>query len=440
MARDIEFRWPDHIPPEKRKITDRFLAAHVPIPKPGEPAIRIRDWLTPGLDCRVTSKPPHYHFRARADFKNRSKTVNLTTELGITKAMDSQREAGTILANIKRGKYHIQVGLVTLGQARDRRVQMVKITPRTQKWYLHEFDRFFGGKVNGLRSWLDRPLKDITRIEVQDRHKYITKHHGPSQADQVFETLRSVYRFAMKSWETEALGGFFRPPTDALYGLWNKPGECPPEWTHDEFPIVWNAINEIPNVFHQAWLRLLIFTGMRNEQARQLQWKHIDFDARIISISKEETSKSKDPFLQPMSSYTYDLLLRQRRRVKAKYAGQHVPWVFPTFSRKNLGETTCLQSPSSSYNRISIALGKRFRPHDLRHHFNEVAYHLGLNTATRKQLLNHTFAKNDVTNGTYLRKLADPLRKPIELVAQEFMRRAGLQDVVVPFPDNQKVV
>ena len=64
---------------------------------------------------------------------------------------------------------------------------------------------------------------------------------------------------------------------------------------------------------------LLLFTGLRREEAMQLRWDQVDLKARTMTIPDP---KNREPHTLPLSDFVYNLLVR-RQAVSAS------PFVFP---------------------------------------------------------------------------------------------------------------
>lgn len=146
----------------------------------------------------------------------------------------------------------------------------------------------------------------------------------------------------------------------------------------------------------QAYVRLLIDTGIRRGEACGLQWKHVDFDSNRISIEHNLCyTSAKGVYLDtPKSGRTRTIdvdpdvmaLLRQLRREQADHALS--PFVF---TQENSHEPMHPQTPSRYFERFARRYGiPGLHPHKLRHSFASVAITHGADIASVSQKLGHS--------------------------------------------------
>lgn len=104
---------------------------------------------------------------------------------------------------------------------------------------------------------------------------------------------------------------------------------------------------------------LLVFTGLRRNEAASLKWTDIDFKDRTLCVPE---TKNGDMLTLPISDYLFNIFEARRKRY-----GNHV-FVFP-----GTGEYGHLHEPKKGINRIINASGVIFSCHDLRRTFITIA-------------------------------------------------------------------
>jgi integrase len=151
------------------------------------------------------------------------------------------------------------------------------------------------------------------------------------------------------------------------------------------------------------FLTLLIFTGLRRNEAASLEWNDINFSDRYFTV---RDTKNDTDHVVPMVAQVESIL---QRRYEAD--DKHKQWVFPA----NRGEGH-LREPRTQIGRLREITGVNFMCHDLRRTFATVADSFGLDRSAVKRAMNHK--TNDVTEG-YIQTRDENLRKTFESIAQE---------------------
>ena len=127
-----------------------------------------------------------------------------------------------------------------------------------------------------------KAIKDIKPVELQ---KIINARSGQSRSsiDKITITLKSIFERAYRSGLT------MRNPAEYL----EKPAAV--EGTHRSItPEERKVILEVAET-HRAglWVKLLLYCGLRPGESRALQWRHVDFDKRIIHIEQSMKADSR---------------------------------------------------------------------------------------------------------------------------------------------------
>lgn len=256
-----------------------------------------------------------------------------------------------------------------------------------------------------INDWAGKPIGEISRRMVLDRHRKIAEENGPVTANNIFRHFRSVYNF------TSAAHGELPPnPVSILTQAraWNPerrrrsvvPAHGLPKW--------WRAVHQ-EEVYVRDFLLIALFTGMRRSEIARLRWEFIDLEGRILTVP---TTKNGDPLELPLSDFLFELLLARRDD------DPEAEWVFP-----GRGETGHMVETKKFYARVTKASGIRFTLHDLRRTFVTIAESLDIPHYALKRLLNHR-ADSDVTGG-YIVMDVERLRGPVERVAERILELAG---------------
>jgi integrase len=260
------------------------------------------------------------------------------------------------------------------------------------------------GVETWLAKWLDKPLREISNEMVRDRHEAIAaevrkggRYSGEAMANLTMRTLRAIYLAAAENND-----------------LPNNPVRLKKSWYDiprrerlvraDELPRFYEAVTRLPSRTAVDYLKLLLFTGLRRNEAAGLRWDEIDLAGRVIRLPAKRTKAGRALDL-PMSDLVYDLLVARRA------IGKDGSFVFAADSQRGY-----IVDPGASFDMIAAATGIRVSPHDLRRTFVTVASGTaGVSQRSLKGLVNHSLGA-DITAGYDIVSLSE-LREPAQLIA-----------------------
>jgi len=155
------------------------------------------------------------------------------------------------------------------------------------------------------------------------------------------------------------------------------------------------------------FLLLLIFTGLRFDEAVSLSWKVVNMKRKSFMVLDP---KNGDDVEIPMSDVVQGIF-------EYRYAvcgdGE---WIFPAKSK-----TGYLNNPYKLIRKVAVESEVQFTPHDLRRTFRTTCDRLGFPDPVSKRLLNHAVNQNDMsqryfvpdieTLRDYSQKVADALKE-----------------------------
>ena len=371
----------------------------------------------------------------------------------------------------------------TLQTALDVYLQKPKLKPRTVKTYKDLFLLY-------LADWLDRPASEITRDMVKRRHQEIASGKRLRQAfkkevdtkkakikkvaepkrregaaDNCFRTLRAVLNYA---FEDEEGGTLYANPVNVLSSkkrkAWFKVERRRTLIKNSDLPAWGKAVNALENPIAQDFLLLLLYTGLRRNEAARLQWSQVDFEDACFTIPD---TKNKEPLTLPLSNYLYQLLKNRKEGLKAELAEAKAalesnrdrlasmplntrqsffnrialaeahlasPYVFP-----GSGKAGYFQEPKRAIETVTATTGITFTCHDLRRTFATIAESLDLSNYTVKALLNHKLPLSDVTGGYIIMnidRLREPMQKITDAIQERFKKQHG-QVVAMQTTENK---
>lgn len=276
------------------------------------------------------------------------------------------------------------------------------LSPATIRQYTAWMDNHF-------KDWLTLPADNVTGSMVLERLEQLEIINGKSQAINAVKLLRSLFRFGLALHP----GVIHRNPVDGVREVrerdWAKKKRRTTFIKPEELPAWFNAVESYSNPKGRDYLLLLLYTGLRRNEAARLKWADIDFRNKTFTFTPEKKrgeNPEDDLVTMPMSEQLYRVLLKRRA------VGYENEYIFP-----GKHPSPFLTNPDN-YKRDIIALsGIKFCPHDLRRTFITIAESLDIPHYSLKALLNHSMG-NDVTGG-YIQITPERLREPMQKIADK---------------------
>ena len=267
---------------------------------------------------------------------------------------------------------------------------------------------------NHFKDWQGLPADTITGTMVINRLGTIEKASGATQAANAVKLLGGLFRFGMALHR----GVITYNPVDAVRETrgreWSKKTRRKTYIDADSFPAWFKAVNEYGNPKGRDYFLLLLFTGLRRQEAATLKWPDIDFKKKTFTFTPEKKRGEKpedDRVTMPLSKQLNKLLLARLAE------GWESDYIFP-----GRGMAPHISNPDYWKREIIEESGVDFCCHDLRRTFITVAESLDIPHYALKSLLNHSIG-NDVTGG-YIIMNTERLREPTQRVVDRIMELA----------------
>jgi hypothetical protein len=296
--------------PEDRtmpKLTMNFVETKIQAPEHGQ--IIIRDDDLAGFGLRVTKGSMSHIAECRVAGKVRRVTIG---KHGQPWTPDSARkQALVILGSMAAGidpvaqKVKQKTISITLAEAFDEYMESKEFRHNT----ILSFTRVI--KQN-LADWQDVPIASITRQMVEDRFRELsqgskTGTSGKANANITMQVLRAILNYASLKREIDGQPLLASNPvsrltqTRAWHRLPPRQGVIPDH----KLPASAKAVQNLSNPTARDYL-VLMFTGLRRNQAAQIEWRDVDLDTKTLTI-RAELNKGLHEFRLPLSTFLFDL-------------------------------------------------------------------------------------------------------------------------------------
>ena len=404
--------------PEKIKIT-KTAVEKLPFAEKGK-QIDYYDSVLPAFGVRVSTSAKVYFVRKRVNGKM---SRIILGKHGVDKmTADSARDAAQdVFGEIRRGidrneekKKAMARGLI-LSDAVDQYFESRDLKESTVKNYNLLLDTHF-------KDWQKKPIKDITREMVAARHLKISKTSGAASANNAMKVLRLFYNYAAGKFP----GTLPENPVKVLTHArqWNRVERRKSIIETSVLPYWIKAVEKLQNPTIRDFFKMLLFTGLRKNEALQLKWDDVDMQEKKFTIID---TKNKKPHTLPMSDYLVNLF-KERQALKENdfvfpgtgksghlYEPRKQIAIIEHDTHKTLNGITTDEELAKLLKKDpkSLKPGISFMPHDLRRTFAKIAEKNASYTEL-KRLLNHS-TEDDVTQG-YLIISVDDLRAPMQRI------------------------
>ncbi len=411
------------------KITKSFIDKLTP---PTKEQALYRDDLLKGFGVRITvSNVKAFFVEKRIKRKVKRITLGRYPELTVEQA---RNEAQKLLGKIATGidpvaeKKEEKSRAITLTQVFDDYLKARKSLKATT---ILDYRRVLKQVVP---DWLDKPLLSITKEMVAKRHiKY--GERSKARSNLAMRLLRALFNFATGEYE-DANGKslILENPikrlshTRAWYRVERRQTIIKkhdlPLW-YDGLMRYTNPAGEQQASLFKDYFLLILFTGLRRQEAITLQWSAVDLKAKTLTITDTKNHLSHTI---PLSDFLCKLLENRKEHAINNY-------VFPSTESKQQH----LVEPRKAMLQIRKLSAVDFTIHDLRRTFITVAESLDIPVYALKRLLNHKMT-SDVTAG-YVVIDVERLRKPMQQITDYLLKATGIKNSsLVPFKHNTKVV
>jgi len=390
------------------RLTNTFVSK---VPSPNKGQVFYRDSSLRGFGLRVTPGSRAYIVEARVNGVSRRVSLGdhtrLTASSARTKALRilSEMAAGKD-PTVEKAKKKI-VG-ATLQEILEHYLSVRSLRPNTKRTYRYIVPRCLG-------DWMDQPVTAISREMVEKRHLELRRPtrqgtSGEVQANVVMHILSTLLNFAAANYQIDGKPIILVNPVKRL--SYNR------QWYHErkrqtvipdhKLADWYAAVTSLRHKMVKDYLLLLLFTGLRRNEAGTLRWQDIDFEAKVLTVRAEVAKNGKEHRL-PLSDFLEDLL---RRRFQERGASEYV---FP-----GRGAKGHIVDSNHVIRGVANEAKCPFILHDVRRTFLTMAERLVISYVLVKKLANHS-SRNDTTFG-YIVVDIERLREPMQTISNELLR------------------
>lgn len=352
-----------------------------------------------GFGLRVTHGSKSFIVQKRINGKPARVTIGSYPQLTPEKArMEGLLNLSSMSVGINPTdeKREARVQQITLGEAfDDYKATRKNLKEKTVAEYTSLMNNCF-------KDWLKKPITDITKDMVEKRHGFLGTKRGKAYANGAMRVLRAVFNFSISKYEdSKGRAIIHENPVSRLSQVraWYKIKRRDDYLKPSELPVFFKVVNGFESETMRDYFLLLLFTGLRRNEAANLTWDRVNFKERAFTL---EETKNGEKLVLPMSDFVEGLLLR-------RYNSRLNEYVFGGTS-----STGHLVEPKHQLTNLRDALGTNITIHGLRRTFITIAESLDISSYAIKRLVNHKM-NGDVTAG-YIIHDVERLRRPMQAI------------------------
>lgn len=390
----------------------------------GKDQIFYRDSELKGFALRITANGTK-SFVIEKIIGNKVRRITLGKYSDALPVEKARKKAQVLLGQIADGidpiaeKRATKMRSVTLKEVLDDYMQARKsLKPKT----LYDYKRVLNIAFD---NWKNKPLTSITKEMVAKQHKKLGQENGEAYANLAMRVLRALFNFAAGQYEdSQGRSLITDNPVKRLSQTraWYRIERRQSFIKSHELADWYGGIQKLTNDTLRDYLLLILFTGLRRQEAAKLQWSQVDLKAKTLTIID---TKNREPHTLPLSDYLFNLFATRKQNTSSNYV----------FS--GTGADGYIIEPRKQMAKVIDDTKIQFTVHDLRRTFITMAESLDIAAYALKRLLNHKM-NGDVTAG-YIMLDVERLRKPMQMITDHLLlQMKPEQSTIIPLHKTQE--
>ncbi len=277
-----------------------------------------------------------------------------------------------------------------------------------------------------VADWFDLPLAEIKKDMIERRHKSISDKGHKGHADHAMRIVRALFTYAKITYEHPNGDPIItaNPVTRLSQArIWNKQTRRQSVIKSHELSAWCKAVMGLENKTVRDYLLLLLFTGLRKNEAAELLWENVDLTGATLLIPDP---KNRQPHMLPLTPFLKEMLTK-------RWDGRENEYVFPGQGEKY----RYIRDVRHHMDLVTESSKVKFMLHDLRRTFLTIADAQDLSAYAIKKLANHKMAA-DVTAG-YIVSDVERLRDPMNKIHMFIEHKVGKGILVLSDQEKSKV-
>lgn len=151
------------------------------------------------------------------------------------------------------------------------------------------------GLGKAFANWLDKPIVNISKDHVARQHEKLGQNHGEAYANLAMRILRALFNFAAGQYE-DAQGRLLiiENPVRRLSQTrsWYRIERRKTYIKSHQLESWYQAVQQLENRILADFLLLVLFTGLRRQEAATLKWQDVDMKGRTLTIHDTKNNEA----------------------------------------------------------------------------------------------------------------------------------------------------
>jgi integrase len=370
-----------------KRLTDRFIQSLKP-PSTGRTV--VADAAVEGLSLRITAGGARswlVRFRPKKQ-SQRGVVLGPYPTIGLGQA---RARAAEIVAAAKRGTDLLEVEAKE-AEARRRASERARTVREVSVAFLKACENLKSHRqrkshLNNhiLPAMGDKLIGEVRRADVVELLDEVEGKKGLRQTtNRVRETLLALFEFAIERQITDA------NPAAGAKRRRKLERKRERVLRRDEIKALWDSLDRLPEPV-PAFVRTLMLTGCRLENARTMRWSEVDLDGDRIWIIPGSKAKAGRSYEIPLSKQMVEVL---------RGMTPNGPYVFSRDGKRPISGISGLKQ------RLDQASGLReWRLHDLRRSMRTGLAELGIIFEVAERCIGHAAPRLEATYNLYRYKV-----------------------------------
>jgi integrase len=156
-------------------------------------------------------------------------------------------------------------------------------------------------------DWQDKPVLSITKDKVEKRHKELGER-SLARANLSMRVLRALFNFAMGKYEdSQGRSLIAENPVKRLSQIrcWYRVNRRQTVIKAHELKSWFQGVMQLPNETLRDYLLLMLFTGLRRQEAATLKWSDVDLTDKTLTV---RDTKNRQEHTLPLSDFLFGML------------------------------------------------------------------------------------------------------------------------------------
>jgi integrase len=308
----------------------------------------------------------------------------MSVEEARSKAMEVLRQC----RNGERPSRKVPQDLPTLREAYIGYCKTKGIKQSSQRRYESFYRTHFG-------DWLDQPVNHMGHGAFAEHCHDFSQNTGKSLVELGRGVIGAVIKYVNAVYGLNIQSPFIRLAAAGLLPERTQPRARVLQ--ESELPQWREAVDKLGER-QRDYLYLVIYTGLRRNEARDLRRMDIDLKEAVLSVPETKTGR---PHTLPITPVMKSILERRCAGLSSE------DLLFKGVSAEHL------------WNMAQRQGAPRFMLHDLRKMMATVGQKMGISDAVLRRILNHTAPKIDVLNRHYVGLTSDDVQEALERIQVE---------------------